>query len=98
MKGGIEAQQRSPDLIRYRLFDDLGAVYKDQWGRGNVPVSLNAGKGGPAIRFFEFTLGRILGEPVKAQGIKDAVETIKKGDVDLSNVYSSFSPSGGRRI
>lgn len=95
---GIEAQNRSADLVRYRLYDDLGAVYKAYWGRGSVPVSVNAEKGGPAIRYFEYTLFRILDDRVKPQAIKDAVDKIKTGTVDLSDQRSVFSPAGGRGI
>lgn len=95
---GIEAQHRSADLVRYRLYDDLGAVYKANWGRGSVPVSVNAEKGGPAIRYFEYTLFRIVGDRVKPQAIKDAVDKIKTGAVDLSSQHSVFSPDGDRGI
>lgn len=97
-ESGIEPQRRKPDPNLYRLYDDLGAVYKTMWGRGNLPVSVNADKGGPAIRYFEFTLHRILGKPVKHQTIKDVVRKIRSNGVDLSGVYSIFSPEGGRRI
>jgi hypothetical protein len=97
-ESGVEAQRRNPEPNLYRLYDDLGAVYKAMWGRGRLSISVNAGKGGPGIRYFEFTLRRILGEPVKHQAIKDAIEKIKSDGVNLGGVYSVFSPEGGRRI
>jgi hypothetical protein len=85
-------------LADYRLVDDLGGVYIDLWGRGRLQVSVNNGKGGPSVRFFVFTLSKIVGHRILAQRVLDAVRKIKSGKVDLSEVYSPVMPHGGSRI
>jgi len=95
---GTSSTPRSPDVYFYRLCADLGSVYNDVWSHDALMVSVNDGVGGPSVRFFEYTLKRIVGKAVKPKKIEDAIRKIKSGEVDLSRVSSFFSPEGGSRI
>lgn len=98
LKVGVGPQTRQPNLADYRLYDDLGAVYKEFWGEGQLERSVNDGKGGPSIRFFMFSLRQIEGYDFSPQKVLDAINKIKNDEVDLSTAYSTFTPYGGRRI
>lgn len=89
--------------INYRLVDELGFIFATYWGAGGIPASAQSDldgtvSGGPSVRFITKAHEIILGRPLSHQAAYDALQSIKKGEIDLSQAYSVFTPNGGSRI
>lgn len=86
-----DRQIKEPDYYRRRLYDDLASEYKSRWGQGYIRFGVNrTSGGGPAVRFLEFTLQRILKRTISAAAIKEMISAMK-ADHEQGFSYSMFN-------
>jgi len=87
----IEKLMRSDDPPRDRgrtfdrrkiwVYSELAKIYKRYWGKGTVPVSRSNGEGGPSVRYFQFTIKKIVGREPTMDSVHDHLRTcVDRGD------------------
>lgn len=91
--GIVEKRQQGVPLLN-ELYVDLASIYADYWSPVGVSTSVNDGKGGPAVRFIQYTLERIVRKPFKPQSIKDAINKIKNGTIVVGVTWRLNKPRG----
>ena len=84
-------QIKQPDYYRRKLYNDLALEYKSRWGQGSVRFGVNrTSGGGPAIRFLEFTLHKILRRTISPSAIKEMIAAMR-ADHDRGISYPMFN-------
>lgn len=87
---GYSTKRQQSDPYLNILYADLSSIYTEYWSPNGITVSVNDGRGGPSIKFLQFTLERIVGRKFEPRSIMDAVNKLRKGSI---TVDFSFRPS-----
>src|SRR5690606_14223962 len=102
LESSARKQIKAPDYFRRDLYNDLAMEYKFRWGNGRIGVGVGASGGGPAVRFLEFTLRKIMKRAISAPAIKEMIGAMRI-EHDENGRYPMFDElrpgvAGGRLV